>query len=162
MATCMLDILGDQLVTSTIDNEMPTELPSPEDMKFKIMIKNKKVGPLEDTLKRRGSAHKGDVMETENTSESDEEDEDSPLLKKPPGPKAPPKKKDKHQKVQVAMMLSELVIYTRSRKFCSFEDSKQKQKFYENNSIGEVKGQKLINKMGNVGPLIHSHKKLVI
>lgn len=51
------------------------------------------------------------------------------------------------------MLLSEIVIYTRSRKFVGFDDSKKKQKFYENNSIGEVKGKKLINKMGNVEPL---------
>nr|XP_056702580.1 1-phosphatidylinositol 4,5-bisphosphate phosphodiesterase zeta-1-like [Euleptes europaea] len=147
MAAYMQAILKDQLVTSTINDEMPTELPSPEEMKFKIMIKNKKVGPLEDTIKRKGKAIKGEVEEAENTSESDEEDDDSLLIKKGLGQKPPQKKKKKELKVQVAMLLSELVIYTRSRKFSSFEDSKKKQKFYENNSIGEVKGQKLINKM---------------
>ncbi|XP_077196224.1 1-phosphatidylinositol 4,5-bisphosphate phosphodiesterase zeta-1-like [Paroedura picta] len=146
MAAYMLDILGDQLVTSTINNEMPTELPSPEEMKFKIMIKNKKVGPLEDTIRRKGGVARGESMETENTSESDS-DPDAPLIKKSVPQKPASKKKDKHQKVHVAMMLSELVIYTRSRKFVDFEDSKKKQKFYENNSIGEVKGQKLILKM---------------
>ncbi|XP_015279635.1 PREDICTED: 1-phosphatidylinositol 4,5-bisphosphate phosphodiesterase zeta-1-like [Gekko japonicus] len=150
MAACMIAILGDQLVTSTLNNEMPTELPSPEDLKFKIMIKNKKVGNLEDTLQRKNKVARGDVMEAEDTSESEEEQEGS-LLKRAVGSKTPEKtpekKKEKHRNVQVAMLLSELVIYTRSRKFVSFEDSKKKQKFYENNSIGETKGQKLILKM---------------
>lgn len=57
-------------------------------------------------------------------------------------------------KVKVAMLLSELVIYTASRKFVSFEDSREKQKFYQNNSIGEVKGQKLIKKKGNFKGLL--------
>lgn len=56
----------------------------PQEMKFKIMIKNKKVGPLEDTLRRKGKVARGDVMETEDTSESDEDDDDdeaTPLIK---------------------------------------------------------------------------------
>ncbi|KAL8222270.1 UNVERIFIED_CONTAM: 1-phosphatidylinositol 4,5-bisphosphate phosphodiesterase zeta-1 [Gekko kuhli] len=146
MAAYMIDILGDQLVTTTINNEMPIELPSPEDLKFKIMIKNKKVGNLEETLQRKSKVARGEIMEAESTSESDEEEE-AALIRRSVPPKSPEKKKDKHQKVQVAMLLSELVIYTRSRKFVSFEDSKKKQKFYENNSIGETKGQKLVLKM---------------
>ncbi|XP_054845106.1 1-phosphatidylinositol 4,5-bisphosphate phosphodiesterase zeta-1-like [Eublepharis macularius] len=149
MAAYMLDILGDQLVTTALNNEMPTELPSPEEMKFKIMIKNKKVGTLEETLRRKGKTCRGQVMETEETAESEEEEEETHLLKKAGARKPSLKKKEKDHQVKVAMLLSELVIYTKSRKFVSFEDSRKKQKFYENNSIGEVKGQKLINKMAH-------------
>uniref|UniRef100_A0A6J0UP01 Phosphoinositide phospholipase C n=1 Tax=Pogona vitticeps TaxID=103695 RepID=A0A6J0UP01_9SAUR len=148
MAAHMLDILRDTLCTSTLDDTMPSALPSPEELKFKILIKNKKVGTLEDTLQRRGERCRGQTGETEDTSASEEEDDaKGHLLKRALPKKAPPKKdKDKGHKVKVAMLLSELVIFTASRKFVSFEDSREKQKFYQNNSIGEVKGQKLIKK----------------
>ncbi|XP_053114183.1 1-phosphatidylinositol 4,5-bisphosphate phosphodiesterase zeta-1-like isoform X2 [Hemicordylus capensis] len=148
MAAHLLDILGDLLVTSTIDHAMPNQLPSPEEMKFKIMIKNKKIGTLEDTLRRRGERSRGEVGELEEIMGSDDDiyagaaDTLIPKAK----PKCPKKEKGKVHKVKVAMLLSELVIYTASRSFVSFEDSKEKQKFYQNNSIGEVKGQKFISK----------------
>uniref|UniRef100_A0A670Y2G8 Phosphoinositide phospholipase C n=1 Tax=Pseudonaja textilis TaxID=8673 RepID=A0A670Y2G8_PSETE len=167
MAAHLLDILQDSLCTTTIDNAVPSELPSPEQLKLKILIKNKKAGSLQDTLNRRGQAYQGLTEETEDTLESEDEDDEGAghMLKKALIRK--PIKKDKGKVSQgpsstamlprsfqnkkmlwfiVALLLSELVIYTASRKFVSFEDSKEKQKCYQNNSIGEVKGQKLISR----------------
>uniref|UniRef100_A0A669Q4T0 Phosphoinositide phospholipase C n=1 Tax=Phasianus colchicus TaxID=9054 RepID=A0A669Q4T0_PHACC len=48
------------------------------------------------------------------------------------------------KKIQIAIELSDLVIYTKSEKFVSFEHSMAHQKCYENNSIGEVKAQKFV------------------
>ncbi|XP_058047672.1 1-phosphatidylinositol 4,5-bisphosphate phosphodiesterase zeta-1-like [Ahaetulla prasina] len=148
MAAHLLDILRDSLCTTTIDNAVPTELPSPEQLKLKILIKNKKAGSLQDTLHRRGQKYQGLTEETEDTMESDDEDDESTgrTLKKTLIRKQSKKDKEKGHKVKVALLLSELVIYTASRKFVSFEDSKEKQKCYQNNSIGEVKGQKLISR----------------
>ncbi|XP_007441132.1 1-phosphatidylinositol 4,5-bisphosphate phosphodiesterase zeta-1-like [Python bivittatus] len=149
MAAHMLDILRDSLCTTTIDNSVPTELPSPEQLKLKILIKNKKVGTLEETLRRRGERYQGLVEETEDTMESEDDlddDTNARLLKKALTKKTSKKDKGKGHKVKVALLLSELVIYTASRKFVSFEDSREKQKCYQNNSIGEVKGQKLIKR----------------
>lgn len=139
MAKHLVNILGNLLVTSTSDDTMPSALPSPEEMKFKIMIKNKKVGTLEETLHRKGEKCQGQIGELDEPA-SDDEDADIAIA---------PKKKEapkQNVKVKVAMLLSDLVIYTASRSFVSFEDSQEKQKFYQNNSIGEVKGQKLIKK----------------
>ncbi|XP_032076987.1 1-phosphatidylinositol 4,5-bisphosphate phosphodiesterase zeta-1-like [Thamnophis elegans] len=146
MAAHLLDILRDSLCTTTIDNAVPSELPSPEQLKFKILIKNKKAGSLQDTLNRRGQAYKGLTEETDDTLESDDDEDETSghMLKKALIRKQ--HKKDKGPKVHVALLLSELVIYTASRRFVSFEDSKEKQKCYQNNSIGEVKGQKLISR----------------
>nr|XP_060632394.1 1-phosphatidylinositol 4,5-bisphosphate phosphodiesterase zeta-1-like [Anolis sagrei ordinatus] len=149
MAAHMLHMFGDTLCVSTLDDTMPTHLPSPEQLKLKVLIKNKKVGTLEDTLRWRGGCKgEGETGDAEDTSGTDEEDDEASeeLLKKLA--QKPPKKgkKEKEHKVKVAMMLSELIIYTASRKFSSFEDSREKQKFYQNNSIGEVKGQKLIKR----------------
>ncbi|XP_061438066.1 1-phosphatidylinositol 4,5-bisphosphate phosphodiesterase zeta-1-like [Rhineura floridana] len=153
MAGHLLDILRDTLCTSTLDDNMPTELPSPEQLKFKILIKNKKVGTLEETLCRKGERCRGQTAEIEEIMESEDnldDDASGHLVKKTLTRKASaaPKKDKKTHKVKVAMLLSELVIYTASRSFVSFEDSREKQKFYQNNSIGEVKGQKLIKKRG--------------
>ncbi|KAF7237637.1 1-phosphatidylinositol 4,5-bisphosphate phosphodiesterase zeta-1 [Varanus komodoensis] len=148
MAAHLLDILRDTLCVSTIDGSMPAELPSPDQLKYKILIKNKKVGTLEETLQRMGERCRGLTGEVEASASEDDLDEDPTglLLKRTMTRKASKKdKKDKH-KVKVALLLSELVIFTASRKFVNFEDSRQKQKFYQNNSIGEVKGQKLIGK----------------
>uniref|UniRef100_A0A8C5RBV8 Phosphoinositide phospholipase C n=1 Tax=Laticauda laticaudata TaxID=8630 RepID=A0A8C5RBV8_LATLA len=148
MAAHLLDIFRDSLCTTTIDNTVPSELPSPEQLKLKILIKNKKAGSLQDTLNRRGQAYQGLTEETEDTLESEDEDEEGAghMLKKVLIRKPIKKDKDKGHKVKVALLLSELVIYTASRKFVNFEDSKEKQKCYQNNSIGEVKGQKLISR----------------
>lgn len=46
MATMFKDVFGRQLLTKFIDDN-ETDLPSPEDLKFKILIKNKKIGPVD-------------------------------------------------------------------------------------------------------------------
>ncbi|XP_060632393.2 1-phosphatidylinositol 4,5-bisphosphate phosphodiesterase zeta-1 [Anolis sagrei] len=154
IADYLTSILGDKLVASTIDDKVPTELPSPEALKFKIVIKNKKLGTLEETLARRGTDSHGQTGEFEEEESSDEgEEEDDvpvhpkqPLLKKRQsrwkGPGSP-RKKQQMKKIKMALALSDLVIYAKSRKFVSFEDSREKQLFYENNSIGEAKARKL-------------------
>uniref|UniRef100_A0A8C5RE14 Phosphoinositide phospholipase C n=1 Tax=Laticauda laticaudata TaxID=8630 RepID=A0A8C5RE14_LATLA len=159
MAAHLLDIFRDSLCTTTIDNTVPSELPSPEQLKLKILIKNKKAGSLQDTLNRRGQAYQGLTEETEDTLESEDEDEEGAghMLKKVLIRKPIKKDKDKGHKVKVALLLSELVIYTASRKFVNFEDSKEKQKCYQNNSIGEVKGQKLISRTRIHTPDFVSH-----
>lgn len=53
------------------------------------------------------------------------------------------------KKIKLALALSELVIYTKSRKFINFEDSRELQFFYENNSFGEAKARKLGKLLGN-------------
>ncbi|XP_062990591.1 1-phosphatidylinositol 4,5-bisphosphate phosphodiesterase zeta-1 [Elgaria multicarinata webbii] len=158
MADYLTSILGDQLLVSTIDDTMPAELPSPEALKFKILIKNKKIGTLEETLERKGTDSHGQTGEFEEEGTSDEETDDSPSYPKQPLLKkrrarwkrsAPPRKKQKIKKIKIALALSELVIYTKSRKFVSFEDSRENQFFYENNSIGEAKARKLAKQKGN-------------
>ncbi|XP_019467073.1 1-phosphatidylinositol 4,5-bisphosphate phosphodiesterase zeta-1-like [Meleagris gallopavo] len=101
----------------------------------------------------------GEVSEEELTS-SDEEtetDEKTPLYPKKGSSKRksegrsspPPRKKAKMKKIKIAMELSDLVIYTKSEKFVSFEHSIAHQKCYENNSIGEVKAQKFVKHAAN-------------
>nr|XP_033809225.1 1-phosphatidylinositol 4,5-bisphosphate phosphodiesterase zeta-1 [Geotrypetes seraphini] len=156
MARYLTSILGDKLLSSTLNNSFSGVLPSPEQLKFKILIKNKKIGGLEGTDAESSSAKQDEVGETEEEDEDEDEEEeteeDEPQAKYSKKSKKPSqfqlsksgKSKDKQvkAKVKVAMELSNLVIYTKAEKFKSFQRSSQYQKAYENNSIGETRGQK--------------------
>ncbi|NXF33969.1 PLCZ1 phosphodiesterase, partial [Nyctibius bracteatus] len=156
MADYLESILGNRLLTSTIGGDtVVTQLPSPEALKFKILIKNKKVGTTEESMLRRefdNHGETGEVSDFENMSDEDETDDTAPLYTKMKSPKRkserklspPPRKKAKVKKIKIAIALSDLVVYTKSEKFVSFEHSLANQKCYENNSIGEVRAQKFV------------------
>ncbi|XP_009469310.1 PREDICTED: 1-phosphatidylinositol 4,5-bisphosphate phosphodiesterase zeta-1 [Nipponia nippon] len=155
MADCLESILGDKLLTSTVGDTVVTQLPSPEALKFKILVKNKKIGTIEEGMLRRdldNHGETGEISESENMSEEDETDEKAPLCPKSDSskrkserkPSPPPRKKAKIKKTKLAIALSDLVIYTKSERFVSFEHSLANQKCYENNSIGEVKARKFV------------------
>uniref|UniRef100_A0A8D0H9E1 Phosphoinositide phospholipase C n=1 Tax=Sphenodon punctatus TaxID=8508 RepID=A0A8D0H9E1_SPHPU len=50
MAQQLKGILGEQLLTTTIDGRVPARMPSPEELKGKILLKGKRLGSLEDAL----------------------------------------------------------------------------------------------------------------
>ncbi|NXE06654.1 PLCZ1 phosphodiesterase, partial [Lophotis ruficrista] len=160
MARHLENILGDKLLSSTIGETVVTQLPSPEALKFKILIKNKKIGTLEEETLETDldtQAETEDVSESESSSDEDETDEQAPLYPKSSSskrknerrPSAPPSKKAKKKKPKIAVALSNLVIYTKSQKFVSFEHSLANQKCYENNSIGEVSARRFVKRSAN-------------
>ncbi|XP_009575823.1 PREDICTED: 1-phosphatidylinositol 4,5-bisphosphate phosphodiesterase delta-4 [Fulmarus glacialis] len=65
-------ILGEQLLTATTDGHVPTQLPSPEELKHKILVKGKKIGRLEDTLDGPGD-EAPEVSDDDNGAEAEEE-----------------------------------------------------------------------------------------
>ncbi|NXV12661.1 PLCZ1 phosphodiesterase, partial [Cepphus grylle] len=160
MAEYLESILGDKLLTSTIGDTDVTQLPSPEALKFKILVKNKKVGTIEEGMLRRNldsHGETGEISDLENMTDEDESDERAPLFprndsskrKSEQKPPAPPRKKAKMKKTKIALALSDLVIYTKSEKFVSFEHSLANQKCYENNSIGETHARKFVKHSAN-------------
>ncbi|NWS66673.1 PLCZ1 phosphodiesterase, partial [Crotophaga sulcirostris] len=155
IADYLENILGDKLLTSTIGSPQMTQLPSPEELKFKILIKNKKVGTIEEGLLRREFDSRGETAEisdSDHMSDEEETDDTAPLYPKSrstkrkhdPRSSPPPRKKKKLKKMKIAIALSDLVIYTKSVKFVSFEHSLTNQKCYENNSIGELRARKFV------------------
>ncbi|NWX33182.1 PLCZ1 phosphodiesterase, partial [Notiomystis cincta] len=155
MAQCMKSVLGDKLLSSPIGGETEmTQLPSPEALKFKVLVKNKKTGTIEESMLRMEDDYQ---VETEEISDSDSQSEDEdtddtlPLQKSRSPTKRKgarkssllPQKKQKVKKAKIAIELSDLVVYTKSQKFVSFEYSLKNQKCYENNSIGESQARKL-------------------
>ncbi|NXC86553.1 PLCZ1 phosphodiesterase, partial [Cercotrichas coryphoeus] len=155
MADCLKTILGDKLLSLPVSGEVDmNRLPSPEALKFKVLIKNKKVGTIEESLMRIDDDYHGEVEEmSDSDGQSDEEDSDDtlpPRLSRTPSKRrgdprssTPPQKKKKVRKVKIALALSDLVIYTKSQKFVSFDHSLKHQQCYENNSIGETAARKL-------------------
>ncbi|NWU89911.1 PLCZ1 phosphodiesterase, partial [Upupa epops] len=155
IAEYLQSILGDKLLTTTLGDAEVTQLPSPEALKFKILVKNKKIGTIEEGLLRRGldsHGETGEVSDSENLSDEDDTDDKAPLHPKRAAVKrksdiklsSSPRKKAKKKKRIVALALSDLVIYTKSEKFVSFEHSLANQKCYENNSIGEARARKFV------------------
>ncbi|XP_053175019.1 1-phosphatidylinositol 4,5-bisphosphate phosphodiesterase zeta-1-like [Scomber japonicus] len=132
MAQYLISILGDKLLRTPLDHPTTGDLPSPNDLKYKILIKNKKLRPQIKTEDTTG-------LEESEDEEEDEEDEDQQTKAKFWSPrKAGSKKK----------ALSNLVIYTTSVKFISFSYSKDNQNSYENTSMAEKKARKLVKVSG--------------
>ncbi|XP_036992452.2 1-phosphatidylinositol 4,5-bisphosphate phosphodiesterase zeta-1 [Artibeus jamaicensis] len=127
MADNLQSILGDTLLSDVLDDYVH-ELPSPEALKLKILVRNKKIGTLMETHARRGSDKHGQI---------EEYDEYDDVVK------LPLFRKKKVRKVKVAVALSDLVIYTKAEKFRNFYHSRQYQQFNETNSIGESTARKL-------------------
>ncbi|XP_075062181.1 1-phosphatidylinositol 4,5-bisphosphate phosphodiesterase zeta-1 [Mixophyes fleayi] len=147
MANHLITILGDKLLSATVANSFSTVLPSPEALKFKILVKYKKIGGLQGPLTDTPCTHDQEEGYVEE-ADDDESGDEGPtkrlftwklnLLKKEKRPK--PKQKVNNT---IAVTLSDLVIYTKSEKFVSFRHSRMNQEFYENNSLSEKQAQRL-------------------
>uniref|UniRef100_A0A8C7AAJ2 Phosphoinositide phospholipase C n=1 Tax=Neovison vison TaxID=452646 RepID=A0A8C7AAJ2_NEOVI len=129
MADILQCVFGDSLLSDMLD-DFPDKLPSPEVLKFKILVRNKKIGSLMETRQRKGS----DKHEDNSEEKSDTINVAGlPLFRR-----------RRTTKVKVAMALSDLVIYTKAEKFRSFQYSRLYQQFNESNSIGESEARKLL------------------
>ncbi|XP_077424304.1 1-phosphatidylinositol 4,5-bisphosphate phosphodiesterase zeta-1-like isoform X2 [Vanacampus margaritifer] len=150
MAIYLTSILGDKLLDGRLDHPTTEDLPSPNDLKYKILIKNKKLKPRARIdgatgTEADGSADEGEEEEEEEEEEDEEEDQQSRSKFWSPRKTGSKKKK---KKVVVADALSDLVIYTVSVKFVSFGHSKDSQNSCENTSMAEKKARKLVKVSG--------------
>ncbi|XP_054478539.1 1-phosphatidylinositol 4,5-bisphosphate phosphodiesterase delta-1a isoform X2 [Anoplopoma fimbria] len=124
MAHYLVSILGDALVSKPLGNTMPTDFPSPEELKGKFLIKGKRLNKLDACLNNNS------LLEEDTVSEEDEAADC-----KENGQKA----KSKKSKIKLAKELSDVVIYCKSVHFNGFEHAKEKQAFYEMSSFKESK-----------------------
>ncbi|KAM9855093.1 1-phosphatidylinositol 4,5-bisphosphate phosphodiesterase zeta-1-like [Aulostomus maculatus] len=144
MAQYLIDILGDKLLRTPLNQPTSGDIPSPNDLKYKILIKNKKLRP---DIKTKGAAgtEAEDSGDEGDDDDEDEDEEDEDQAKAKFSRKAGLKKK---KKVVVAKALSDLIVYTVSVKFFSFSHSKDNQNSYENTSMAEKKARKLVQVSG--------------
>ncbi|XP_069472948.1 1-phosphatidylinositol 4,5-bisphosphate phosphodiesterase delta-4 [Ambystoma mexicanum] len=155
LAYHLKNILGEKLLTKTIDGHLPTKLPSPEELRGKILLKGKKFGGLSDCLNgnKDGSCLEEAVSGDEEANDMEEEtaegkDKDkgqapSPTPDRPPSPGSPQK-----SKVHISQALSDCVIYCKTVSFVSFKNSATNGRPYEMSSFPESKARKLAKEAG--------------
>ncbi|XP_036939376.1 1-phosphatidylinositol 4,5-bisphosphate phosphodiesterase delta-1b isoform X2 [Acanthopagrus latus] len=137
MARHMSSILGSALVTSPLCDGMPTNFPSPEELKGKFLIKGKRLNKLEATYVPEVAA--ADDTDVSEEGESNDEDEDEQNVEE----------QSKKKKLKLAKELSDMVIYCKSVHFNGFEDARQNLSFYEMSSFKEGKAMKLAEESAN-------------
>ncbi|XP_036413907.1 1-phosphatidylinositol 4,5-bisphosphate phosphodiesterase delta-1a isoform X2 [Colossoma macropomum] len=128
MAHYMTSILGSALLTQPLGNEMPNALPSPQELKGRILVKGKRLNKLDAAFNNNNTEEVDSVSEEDEAAEVKEIDQ---------------KTKPKKSKIKLAKELSDLVIYCKSVHFNSFEHAREKQAFYEMASFKESKAKHL-------------------
>ncbi|XP_032437521.1 1-phosphatidylinositol 4,5-bisphosphate phosphodiesterase zeta-1-like [Xiphophorus hellerii] len=167
MAKYLTSILGDKLLKSPLDHPTTGDLPSPNDLMYKILIKNKKLkSQIRREDKTEESADEGEDADDEDEEDDDDDDDSIQSKTKFWSPRKMSSKKkygysvkfnlvslngtdQKKVKVTLHQDLSDLVIYTRSVKFISFSHSRDNQNCYENTSMAEKKARKLLKASGS-------------
>uniref|UniRef100_A0A1A7YRZ6 Phosphoinositide phospholipase C n=1 Tax=Iconisemion striatum TaxID=60296 RepID=A0A1A7YRZ6_9TELE len=135
MASHLRQILGDMLLSAPLDGQIPERLPSPQQLRGKILLKAKKIGGLETCV---------DETLTDEVSEEEEVADGDPESPNTEGPQEEKKKK----KSKLSRELSDLVIYCKSVHFHSFEQARSSAKCYEMSSFSESKAKKLSKEAG--------------
>ncbi|XP_035161588.1 1-phosphatidylinositol 4,5-bisphosphate phosphodiesterase delta-4 isoform X3 [Callithrix jacchus] len=144
MVRHLTEILGEQLLSTTMDGVLPSQLPSPEELRRKILVKGKKLTFEEDL--------EYEEEEPEPELEGEQESElalESQFEPEPQEQNLQSKDKKKKSKLILCPALSSLVIYLKSVSFRSFTHSKEHYHFYEISSFSETKAKRLIKEAGN-------------
>ncbi|RXN31372.1 1-phosphatidylinositol 4,5-bisphosphate phosphodiesterase delta-4-like protein [Labeo rohita] len=129
MARYFRDILGDMLLTKTADG-VSSELPSPEALKRKILLKGKKI-------RNESESPTGEVSDEDEAAEM----KDSPASESPPTDA-------KKSKQNLCKELSDL-MFCKSVHFHSFEHSRTSAKPDEMSSFSESKARKYSKEAGS-------------
>ncbi|KAJ8276985.1 hypothetical protein GJAV_G00070120 [Gymnothorax javanicus] len=133
MAHHLTSTLGSALLTRPLGDEIPTNFPSPEELKGRFLIKGKRLNKLEAFFTPNS------VVEEDCVSEEDEAAEAKAAEAKENGEK----RKSKKPKMKLARELSDIVIYCKSVHFNGFDDARENQEFYEMSSFKESKAMNL-------------------
>ncbi|NXI64219.1 PLCD3 phosphodiesterase, partial [Anseranas semipalmata] len=150
MARHMRAILGDMLLTQPLDGQDPDKLPSPEQLKGKVLVKGKKLpelwcGPrgvtsIPDPEEEEEEEEKRDEEEEEGVEEEEEEEEEERLQER-----SSQRAKDA---LQVAPELSAVVVYCQAVPFPGLAQALQHPRPCEMSSFSERKARKLIKEAG--------------
>ncbi|XP_033842727.1 1-phosphatidylinositol 4,5-bisphosphate phosphodiesterase delta-4 [Periophthalmus magnuspinnatus] len=136
MARHLKSILGEALQSSLVTTEEPEVLPSPQDLKGKILLKAKKLSGLEQ---------KSDETLTDEVSEEEENGE----MERESVEDLTKEESANKKKSKLSRELSDLVVYCRSVHFHGFEHAKVHGKCYEISSFSESKAKKLSKESGS-------------
>ncbi|XP_035471054.1 1-phosphatidylinositol 4,5-bisphosphate phosphodiesterase delta-3-A isoform X2 [Scophthalmus maximus] len=134
MAKHLRAILGGKLLTKALSKDPLKDLPSPEELKGRILVKGKKQIP-----------HLGQLGKTGSSASFSSSSEDELAV----GNKNAPKKDPTKVYSKLSPELSELVVYCRSVAFCGFENTPEKPP-NEMSSFSENEAIKLIKDSGKL------------
>ncbi|KAI5093107.1 phospholipase C, delta 1b isoform X1 [Silurus meridionalis] len=136
MAKHINSILGSALISKPLGENMPTALPSPEELKGRFLIKGKCLNKLEDYYTdQAATAEEDSVTEEEDAGDDDEEVDHA--------------ENKKSKTLKLAKELSDLIIYCKSVKFQGFESARTRQAFYEMASFKEWDALNFAEKSAN-------------
>ncbi|KAB5526210.1 hypothetical protein PHYPO_G00149060 [Pangasianodon hypophthalmus] len=150
MARHLTHILGEKLLRNTLRGKTSCDLPSPEDLKGKILLKGKKIGGLEGNLSGVVEDSLGaEVSDEDDPAEIEEENHHNDSIRRKP------KKSGQH----LSKELSDCVVYCRSVRFNGFKHSCVHSRFYEVSSFTESKARKHM-KEGGAEFVLHNARQL--
>ncbi|XP_062843280.1 1-phosphatidylinositol 4,5-bisphosphate phosphodiesterase delta-1b isoform X2 [Trichomycterus rosablanca] len=135
MAQHMTSILGSALLTKPLGEQMPAVLPSPQELKGKILIKGKCLKNLEDFYSDQAAREEEESLTEEEDSRDDDEEGSA--------------QNNKSKKLKAAKELSDLVIYCKSVAFHGFDHARDNQSFYEMSSFKEGDAVNFSEKFAN-------------
>uniref|UniRef100_A0A8C2MQ05 Phosphoinositide phospholipase C n=1 Tax=Cricetulus griseus TaxID=10029 RepID=A0A8C2MQ05_CRIGR len=155
LAQHLTEILGEQLLSTTIDELLMDKLPSPEQLQGKILVKGKKLRTIEDIEvdeeeegeleKDQGSeVDPGAYPELDTQLQPESQDQDGQ-----PRRKRPFLSMKEDSTTILYPELSALVVYLRTVPFCSFIHSKENYHICDVSSFSEAKARHLIREEGN-------------
>ncbi|XP_019955143.1 1-phosphatidylinositol 4,5-bisphosphate phosphodiesterase delta-4 [Paralichthys olivaceus] len=140
MAQHLRQILGDTLLTTLLDGQTPQQLPSPQELKGKILLKAKKIGGLENCL--------DETLTDEVSDEEEMANDDAESLAAGDPPAECLNENKKKSKSKLSRELSDLVVYCKSVHFHGFEHARSHSKCYEMSSLSESKAKRLAKEAG--------------
>lgn len=136
MAHHLTQILGGALLSNLLDGSIPQLLPSPQELKGKILLKAKKIGGLEECVDETLA---DEVSDDEDVANGETESSESPSAES---------LSQKKPKSKLSRALSDLVVYCKSVHFHGFKESRLHGKCYEMSSFSESKAKKLAKEAG--------------
>uniref|UniRef100_U3K451 Phosphoinositide phospholipase C n=1 Tax=Ficedula albicollis TaxID=59894 RepID=U3K451_FICAL len=134
MARHMKAILGDRLLTQPLPGQDPQHLPSPEQLKEKILVKGKKLPEL--WQEPRGVTS---LLDPEEEEEEEEEDEEEEKVQE---------RSPRRDAAQVSPELSALVVYCQAVPFPGLAQALRHPQPCHVSSFSERKARKLIREAG--------------
>ncbi|XP_006833582.1 PREDICTED: 1-phosphatidylinositol 4,5-bisphosphate phosphodiesterase delta-3 [Chrysochloris asiatica] len=130
MARHLRTILGDMLVTEALDSQDPEALPSPEQLKGRVLVKGKKLPPARSEDER--------ILSDREDEEEDEEEEEVEAAEQ-----------RRKQAKQISPELSALVVYCCATRLRSLRPGPTQAQPFQVSSLSERKAKKLIRETGN-------------
>uniref|UniRef100_A0A8D2AVH9 Phosphoinositide phospholipase C n=1 Tax=Sciurus vulgaris TaxID=55149 RepID=A0A8D2AVH9_SCIVU len=130
MARHLRTILGDMLVTQALDSQNPEELPSPEQLKGRVLVKGKKLPAARND--------DGRILSDREDEEEEWEEEE-----------AEEATEQRRQAKQISPELSALAVYCWATRLRTLHHGPGAPQPYQVSSLSERKAKKLIREAGN-------------